>query len=276
MASRTRTRKLIGYGLALFAVAGVMVASQYIPRDTPFFLAISDKLSPVMHIVRSPVVAARQIDNQFKKYFYVVRSNERLRLENARLLAWRDEALYLRDENKHLKVLLNMAAALEVNPVAGRVLADTRSPYARTVLIDVGANKGIEKGQAVLSEEGLAGRILEVAPHSARVLLLTDHNARIPVKLLNSGTLAIVRGGNARRLDLALVDGTPSATEGELVVTSGIGGVFAPGIPVAKVVSVVGETIKVQPLTNFAKLDKVIVHKRPTTGIVTFGGGANE
>lgn len=85
----------------------------------------------------------------------------------------------------------------------------------------------------------------------------------------------MVRGGNARKLELILVDGNPTATEGELVVTSGVGGVFAPGIPVAKVVGV-GETITVQPLTNFAKLDRVVVHKRPTTGIVQFGGEGNE
>tara|TARA_Y100000782_G_scaffold41136_1_gene45690 strand:+ start:115095 stop:115925 length:831 start_codon:yes stop_codon:yes gene_type:complete len=275
MARRTRTRKLIGSGLAIFAIFGVMIASQYIPRDTPLFLAVSDKLAPVMTILRSPVIAARQLDNQATKYFNTVETNERLRLENARLMAWRDEALYLRDENKHLKTLLDMAADLEVNPVAGRVLADTRSPYARSVLVDVGADKGIEKGQAVLSEEGLAGRILEVAPSSSRVLLLTDHNARIPVKLLESGLLAVVRGGNARKLELILVDSRVQAKEGELVVTSGVGGVFAPGIPVAKVVST-GEIIKVQPLTNFAKLDRVVIHKRPTMGIVTFGGEATD
>lgn len=275
MARRTRTKKLLGYGLAFFAVVGVMIASQYIPRDSAVFLMVSDKLTPIMTAVRSPVVAFQQLDNQVEKYFYVVKTNDKLRLENARLMAWRDEALHLRDENTQLHRLLDMADQLQVTPVAGRVLADTRSPYARTVLVDVGADKGIEKGQAVLSEDGLAGRILEVAATSARVLLLTDHNARIPVKLLSSGTLAVVRGGNARKLELILVDGNPTATEGELVVTSGVGGVFAPGIPVAKVIGV-GETITVQPLTNFAKLDRVVVHKRPTTGIVQFGGEGNE
>ena len=272
MARRTKLRKYIGFAFAVLAVFAVLVVSQYVPRNSTPFLSVSDKIAPLLHIVRSPVIAVRKIDYQIDKYFAVVKTNEKLRMENARLLAWRDEALYLRDENQQLKTLLDMSADLEVNPVAGRVLADTRSPYARTVLVDVGRDKGIEEGQAVLSQEGLAGRVLEVAASSARVLLLTDHNARIPVKLLNSGLLAIVRGGNARKLELILVDGKkPTATEGELVVTSGVGGVFAAGIPVAKVVSVEDEIIKVQPLTNFAKLDKVVIHKRPTSGILQIG-----
>ena len=87
MARRTRTRKLIGSGLAILAVMGVMVASQYIPRDSAFFLTISDKLAPVFHVVRSPVVAFQRLDYQFDKYLNTVETNELLRLENARLMA---------------------------------------------------------------------------------------------------------------------------------------------------------------------------------------------
>lgn len=265
--ARGKKQRYILYAVLLAFVLVVIFAGQKLPRDNFISRSVAELSAPVLEVFRQPVHAVNQMADNLGYYFFVIETNKHLRQENARLEGWRAEALYLRHENRELRALLDMAEAHTTNPVVARVLADTRSPYARTVLIGVGTDKGVKKGQAVLSDVGLAGRVLEVSPSTARVLLLGDHNARIPVKLLESGTLAIARGGRYRAMDLMLSDGPLEAREGELVVTSGVGGVFASGLPVGVIVKA-GETYKVQPNTDFAKLDKVIVHRRPVYGVV--------
>ncbi len=271
MVRRKKKQQFVAYGVFAIFACFVLIAGQYVPRDNSLSRVVSDALTPVFQAIRQPISFYHDTKKELRHYILVKKNNDYLRAENAKMYAWRDEALHLRRENKQLKELLNMTESNSVVPIAGRVMADTRSPYARSVLIDIGHRSGVEKGQAVLSTSGLAGRVLEVGRYSSRVLLLSDHNARIPVKLAKSNTLAIVRGGNARRLELILVDGDNEAEIDELVVTSGVGGVFAAGIPVARVASI-DDVIKVIPLTNFATLDKVIVHKRAATGIVGANG----
>lgn len=267
MAQRKKKQRYILYGVFLAAVLAVLFLGQKIPRDNALSKQVADASAPVFNVMRKPVLWYHHLSDEISHYLFVAQANKKLRKENASFQGWRHEAIFLRREVQELRALLQMAEERTTDPVAARVLADTRSPYARTVLIDAGANKGVEKGQAVLSPEGLAGRVLEVSERTARILLLGDHNARIPVKLLDSGMLAIAKGGRYRALDLVLSDGPLKAEDGELVVTSGIGGVFASGIPVGVVVQAQG-AVKVQPHTEFSALDKVIVHRRPVYGIV--------
>lgn len=266
-AQRKRKQRYILYGVLLALVLLVLFMGQTLPRQNPLSNRIVEASAPVMKVLREPVLAVEGFMDNLGYYFFVIETNKKLRNENARLEGWRHEALYLRQENKELQALLDMAEELTTNPVAARVLADTRSPYARTVLIDAGEDKGVKNGQAVLSDVGLAGRVLETTRGTSRVLLLGDHNARIPVKLMESGTLAIARGGRYRAMDIILSDGELKAQRGEPVVTSGIGGVFASGLPVGVIVKS-GQTFKIQPHTDFSKLDKVVVHRRPVYGVV--------
>lgn len=267
MAQRKKKQRYILYGVVLAVVLSVLFLGQQIPRDNFFTKQVADISAPVFDVMRKPVIWFYGLKNDIGYYLFTAQTNEKLRKDNARLQGWRHEAIYLRKEIKELKELLEMAEERTTDPIAARVLADTRSPYARTVLIDIGSGQGVEKGQAVLSSEGLAGRVLEVSDNTSRILLLGDHNARIPVKLLESGTLAIAKGGRYRALDLILSDGPLKALNGEPVVTSGVGGVFASGIPVGVVVQSEGG-VKVQPHTSFSSLDKVIVHRRAVYGVV--------
>lgn len=265
--AKGRKQRYVLYGVLMAFVLAVLFLGQKLPRDNPVSHMLIETAAPALNVFRVPVHAAQAAMDNLGYYFYVAETNKKLRKQNARLTGWRREALHLRHENQQLRSLLDMAEDLKTDPVAARVLADTRSPYARTVLIDTGAANGVEKGQAVLSERGLAGRVLEVSENTSRVLLLGDHNARIPVKLAQSGTLAIAKGGRYQAMDIVLSDGILEAEVGETVVTSGIGGVFASGMPVGVVVKS-GGVFKVQPHTNFATLDKVVVHRRPVYGIL--------
>ena len=269
-ASSRRRRQLYTYFGFLLLAGAVLLAGRHVKQTGVSGYEAVDALAPVYSTFRRPVSWGHTAYDMLTSHIATAAENRYLRRENLELRAWRNEALYLRAENRELSQLLALTKAYPIKPVAARVLADTRSPYARTVLIDAGTAKDLAVGQAVLGPDGLVGRILEVRANSARVLLLTDHNTRVPVKLIHSGGLAILRGGNARRMQLILSDGPLRPMLGEQVVTSGVGGVFTPGLPVGRVVAANadGTNVEVAPFANFATLDRVVVQVRPVSGIL--------
>jgi rod shape-determining protein MreC len=110
---------------------------------------------------------------------------------------------------------------------------------------------------AAVNERGLIGRVIEVGRHSARVLLLTDFNSRIPVMVEPSRDQAILAGNNTRRPSLVFVPLNPRLSVGGRVVTSGRGGVLPPGLEVGTITAIDGTGITVEPLVDFARLEYV-------------------
>ena len=146
--------------------------------------------------------------------------NARLREENARLRQWQATALALDAENRRLKAELHWVPDPTAAFVTARVVADAGGVYARAVLLAVGPNHFIRRGEIALDQSGLVGRVTEVGARTARVLLITDLNSRIPVILEPSGGHAIMTGTNGPRPRLLYwSDGAPPR-EGERVVTS--------------------------------------------------------
>src|SRR4029453_1678845 len=91
----------------------------------------------------------------------------------------------------------------------GRIVADAGGPFVHTVLVDAGTEDGAARGMAAVNERGMIGRVIEVGRHSARVLLLTDFNSRIPVLVEPSRDQAILAGNNTRRLTLVFLPLNP-------------------------------------------------------------------
>ena len=138
--------------------------------------------------------------------------NTRLREENERLRRWQSVALALDAENQRLKANLRWIPDPAPSYVTARVVADAGGVYAKAVLLSVGPNHGIRKGEIALDERGLVGRVTEVGARTARVLLITDLNSRIPVILETSRAHAILVGTNgARPRLLYLAGGQPAA-----------------------------------------------------------------
>ena len=133
--------------------------------------------------------------------------NARLREENERLRRWQSIALALDAENQRLKANLRWIPDPAPSYVTARVVADAGGVYAKAVLLSVGPNHGIRKGEIALDERGLVGRVTEVGARTARVLLITDLNSRIPVILENSRAHAILVGTNGPRPRLVLLAG---------------------------------------------------------------------
>ncbi|MFZ4068953.1 MAG: rod shape-determining protein MreC [Caulobacterales bacterium] len=173
---------------------------------------------------------------------------KQLERENAELRAWRGLALALAERNERYEQLLKMPAAsmggaLTPNAgVAARLVLDAGGPFRRTLLANAGADLGVKRGYIAVNENGLVGRVVSVGASTARVLLLDDYNARVPVMGQTSRVRAIMVGepGGSAPLEGMLhltqpklgpiVAAGSTLREGEAVVTSGDGGVFPGGL----------------------------------------------
>jgi rod shape-determining protein MreC len=138
-------------------------------------------------------------------------------------------------------------------------VGDSVSAYVRGALLNVGRRVGVASGQAVLTGEGLAGRVAEVGDNSARVLFVTDVNSRLPVLIERTRERAILAGDNSPQLRLTLLQSVGGVQRGDRVITSGHGGSFPVGIPVGEVVETSEGHVRVRPFSDFSRLEFVRV-----------------
>lgn len=180
----------------------------------------------------------------------VRKTNEALMAENQRLLDWYQAANRLDSENKALRDLLKMKDEDALTYRSGKIIVDTKTQYAHTILVKLGLKDGIEKGQGVLTHEGLIGRVIEAGDNTARVLLLTDINSRIPVTVEGTDDRAIMAGDNNGDPVLNHLPEGHGITTGQKVITSGHGGVFPYGIPVGETYKLPNGFYAVRPYAN--------------------------
>jgi rod shape-determining protein MreC len=129
----------------------------------------------------------------------------------------------------------------ERQPAEGRVaeiLYAARDPFTRRIIVDKGSNAGVEPGQPVIDELGVLGQITRTYVFTSEVTLLTDKDQAIPVQVLRSGLRAVLAGAGAGTMELRFLAANADVQPGDTLVTSGLDGVYLPGLPVAKVVNI--------------------------------------
>lgn len=198
-------------------------------------MLLADMLSPIWAAVQQPVQAARDAAQEAQALWNMRAENAQLREENERLHRWQATALALEAENALLRRQLSWVPDPAPAFRTARVVADAGGTYARAVLLAAGPNHQLRKGQIALDERGFVGRVTEVGSRSARVLLATDINSRIPVVLEGSRARAIMVGNNATRPRLQHWPEGVVPREGDRVVTSAEAGAFPAGLPVGVV-----------------------------------------
>jgi len=217
------------------------------------------------------VAAARLADGGasiFHDYFDLVgvqRENARLRAELAREETQRARLAELEAENLHLSDMLELKQALALNSAAANVIGGDASGLARTLVLAGGAGQGFEAGMAVLSTEGVVGKLIAVGPSSSRVLLINDHNSALDAFDQRSRVRGIVAGVVDDGLVMKYVDRSEDVKSGDTIVTSGLDGIFPRGLLVGEVTSVVREgpglflTVNIAPAADFRRLEQVLV-----------------
>ena len=213
---------------------------------------VVDVVAPAMEGLSRPIATVSAGIERIENLFSVYRQNDRLREQNARLLEWQSAALALAAENSTLRRMLNFLPERGTAFSAARVIGDSGGVFVRSVLINMGSAAGIDRGDAVVSGEGLVGRVAEVGHKSARVLLITDLNSRVPVVVEKSRLRAILSGDNSSAPRLAFLPSHARVSLGDRIVTSGHGGVFPAGLPVGRISSIRDGVIRITP---FAELD---------------------
>jgi rod shape-determining protein MreC len=220
-----------------------------------------DLAVPALGLLNQPVAGARRLADRAGQLLALHDENRRLREENRRLLAWQAEATRLGVENKAMREMLHVPV---VEPVTmwttARTVADTGGPFTQTRLIDAGRQRGVATGMAVVTERGLVGRIVQAGERSARVMLLTDFNSRIPVIVESSRDRAILQGDNGPQPRLDFLPLNPRLAVGDRVLTSGDGGLLAAGLMVGQIAAIGGDgKVSVTPYVDWARLDWVTV-----------------
>jgi len=145
-------------------------------------------------------------------------------------------------ENQQLRALLELRPALSVKSVAAEILFEAADPYSRKVFIDRGATQGVQRGAPVVNEAGVLGQVTRVYPLTAEVTLLTDRDAAIPVINTRTQQRSVAFGGAGGGanpgLELRFMAGNADVQAEDRLSTSGLDGVYPPGLPVARVTAV--------------------------------------
>ena len=247
---RSATGLLIGLSLMLLVVGKVDVRLTAAVDDM-----LRDVVVPVLAVLRPPLEVARHGLDQIKAILATHEENRRLREENRRLLARDTEAAWLSVENRSLRRMLAVPGPPAApKRLTARVVGDSGGGFVRALLIDAGREQGVVTGMPALAPEGLVGRVVDVGRTSARVLLVTDFNSRIPVVIAGSGDHAVLEGDNSPLPRLRFLPLNPSFAVGDLVLTSGRGGILPPGLPVGSITDSGGQT-RVTPLVDWSRLD---------------------
>lgn len=217
----------------------------------------NDGALPILEVLRQPVVAVHSAIAEVNELIHLRSENARLRQENTRLLEWQEAARRYERDDASFRRLLKMTNGPAATFISAHVVGDSASAFVRTMLIDAGARDGVEKGQAVVNELGLVGRVIEVGQRSARVLLLTDLNSRIPINIEGARYRGIMAGDNTDKPRIEYLPPTAQVQVGERIITSGDGGFLPPGLGIGVVTSIDGGVIRAQPFVDWNRLDVV-------------------
>lgn len=239
------------------ALALLIFGSNNAPTVDRMRSEVIDVFVPVLDIASRPLEMANDFIGWTRQVAIVFSENKRLRAENIRLKQAQITASQLAIDNQRLKRLLNVGEG-QVNIIAAaRVVSDNKSPFFKSVLINRGMRDRVKKGQAVINEDGIVGRIINAGRSSSRVLLATDINSRIPVKLAANGINMILEGDNSPFPKLAFLPIGERPAVGDLILTSGYGMVFPHDLPVGQVVKISEEGIRIKLSARLYNLNYV-------------------
>jgi rod shape-determining protein MreC len=260
--------------LLLSAAVGLIVLGQTESRWVEQLrTAVVDAVAPALDAGSRPLGALSEFVRGLRQVSALRTENEFLREENARLLHWQAVARRLEAESRALQSLMRYTPKPAATFITARVVAVTGGAFMRSVVLNAGIRDGVNKGSPVINGDGLVGRVLEVGERSARVLLLTDMNSRIPVVVGTSNVRAILTGDNSDLLRLKFMPTDGTMTPGDLVVTSGHGEMFPPGLPVGTVVPS-NDIMRVRPYVDWGRLDYLrVMGAGPTAPGGTRTGG---
>jgi rod shape-determining protein MreC len=212
---------------------------------------LSRGVYPLQLVVEAPFEAWDWITNRFADRERLKTENQelhaQLRVANLQLL----RMSALAQENQQLRAIREASSSMQLRTLVAEIMRVDIDPYRHRVLLNHGAKDGLYKGQAVLDAKGVFGQLTRVGQYAAEALLITDAEHATPIRVNRTGLRSIAVGiGDFNKLSLPYITGDADIKVGDLLVTSGLGGIYPPGYPVAEVTS-----IKRDPAQTFATVE---------------------
>lgn len=215
--------------------------------------ALATVITPVQLIATLPQEIAERVNIWFVSSEGLRDRHEVLKAEHAKLQAKLQKMQALERENENLRDLLDAAKRVPDRVLMAELIEVSLDPYTHKILVDRGLNDGAHIGQPVFDPHGVMGQITQVMPFTSAVTLITDPSHAIPVRVQRNGLRAIAFGtGNSDRVRISYLSPNADIRVGDLLLSSGLGGRFPAGYPVAKVIAV-----KNDPGEAFLHIDAV-------------------
>jgi rod shape-determining protein MreC len=250
---------------ALIAIA-LLVADSRLRSLGTIRKAVGIALYPLQVVALLPRDAIYGIGDYFTALSSLEQENKNLKSQqvaNAQIL---QQAQQLTVENAQLRKLLGTSEKIQAKSLMGEILYDTRDAFTRKIVLNRGSNQGVALGQPVIDDVGVVGQITRVFPFTSEVTLLTDKDQAIPVQVVRSGLRSVAYGrGQSGVLDLRFMAANADIQKGDVLVTSGIDGVYPAGLSVAKVMQVENKSndafarIMCQPLAGIDRHRQLLI-----------------
>lgn len=235
-------------------------------------LGVATAALPLQKAAYLPVEAGGDLGQYLTRLSTLQAENEVLLRRQLATAAQTLREQHLEDENKRLRALLDMQERQPVPGQVAEILYASRDPFARRVVISKGLQNHIEPGQVVIDDVGVIGQVTRSFPLTSEVTLLTDKNQAIPIQVQRNGLRAVLAGAGNGLLELRFLASNAEVQPGDVLITSGLDGVYLPGLPVAKVLRVDRNNefafarIICEPLGGVEKHGQVLV-LGPRTGL---------
>lgn len=222
--------------MALIASVALLVTEHNSHRLDSLRATLSVLVDPLKYLVDLPTVLIEQTTDSIRSYSTLKKDNARLReeqfIDKTRLLKFDS----LEKENIRLRALLENSFKLGEQLLIAELLSINTEPYENIVVVNKGTRFGVHPQQPVLDANGVVGQVFRAMPFSSEIMLITDPNHAIPVQVNRNGLLTIAVGsGQLNRLNLPFLPNNADIRPGDLLITSGLGGTFPSGYPVAVV-----------------------------------------
>jgi len=246
--------------------AGLMVADHRQHRLAAIRDGIATLAYPIQWAVQAPVQAWSAMRESFATKTRVEAENVKVASDNLvlRLRLLRYESL--EQENQRLRAVRESSTRVVQRSLVAEILRVDLDPFRQRVLVNKGTRAGIFRGQAVIDAAGIYGQVTRTGPISAEIILITDPEHAIPVQVNRTGARSIALGtGRAGLLSLPYLPQNADVIVGDLLVSSGLGGVYPPGYPVAKVTAVVRDpgqpllAVEAEPLAGLDRDPEVLL-----------------
>ena len=256
----------MGYVLAVAgAVVGLvlLVASTFNPPAfSALRMSVAGVTTPVSTGLATVGSSISGIPDAIGNYFFVKQENVALRADRERTRALLMRARTIAYDNRRLRSLLAIRERSPEPVVTARLVSSSASSGRRYALLNAGRWSGVKPGMPVRGPDGLIGRVVETGPNAARVLLLSDGDSIVPVRRTRDGLPAIAAGRGDGMIDIRSVNATNVRfNAGDIFVTTGTGGIYGPGVPVARVTRAGSDSVMARTFADPDTLDFALVEK---------------